>query len=241
MAVVHDFTGANLAGARFRNVDLSGAVMRGVYASTLELDGAFDRLTVNEVDVMPLVEAELDRRYPERPKMRPQTAAQHREAWEILERLWWQTGERARRLPPARLHERVDGEWSFIETLRHLVFATDAWINRALLGEPFPFHPLGLPHEEMPPAHGVPNDPAARPSLDEILAVRADRTATVRGVLDGLTDERLTEMTEPVPEPGYPPSTSYPVRRCLSAVITEEWQHRLFAERDLDALQRPQR
>jgi hypothetical protein len=27
------------------------------------------------------------------------------------------------------------------------------------------------------------------------------------------------------------------VRRCLQAILTEEWEHRLFAERDLDALQ----
>jgi len=43
-----------------------------------------------------------------------------------------QTVERARLLPPDLLHESVDGEWSFIETLRHLVFATDSWIRRVI-------------------------------------------------------------------------------------------------------------
>jgi hypothetical protein len=52
--------------------------------------------------------------------------------------LWGGTVERARRLPPALLHESVDGEWSYIETLRHLVFATDARIRRAILGDPAP-------------------------------------------------------------------------------------------------------
>lgn len=37
----------------------------------------------------------------------------------------------------------VDGEWSFSQTLRHLVFATDIWLGRAILGSD-DFHPLGL-------------------------------------------------------------------------------------------------
>ena len=109
-------------------------------------------------------------------------------------------------MAPELLHERVEGEWSFIETLRHLVFATDAWVTRALLGEPSPWDPLDLPHDEMPDEPGVPRDRAARPSLDEVLALRADRMATVRRVIADLTDERLAGMTEPVSEPGYPES-----------------------------------
>jgi hypothetical protein len=60
--------------------------------------------------------------------------------------------------------------------------------------------------------------------------------ATVRRVLADLTDERLAGMTEPVLAVGYPESHSFPVKRCLRAIINEEWEHRLFAERDLDAL-----
>jgi hypothetical protein len=142
-------------------------------------------------------------------------------------------------LPDDAVHERVDGEYSFVETLRHLVFATDAWVLRAVLGRPKPYHPLGLPHSEMPAdTPGVPHDPEARPSLDEILAVRADRMATVARVLDGLTDERLHEMTEPVPEPGYPASQAFQVSRCLAAVVNEEWLHREYAERDLAVVER---
>jgi hypothetical protein len=85
---------------------------------------------------------------------------------------------------------------------------------------------------------GVPNDAAARPTLDEVLAVRADRVAAVREVLAGLTDERLAGDTIAVDAPGYPPPQAYPVRRCLRAVVNEEWLHRLYAERDLDVLER---
>jgi len=196
-----------------------------------------ENLRVNGVDVVPLVEAELNRRYPERAKMSPADAAGYREAWDILERLWSETVERARGLAPELLHERVDGEWSFIETLRHLVFATDAWVKRAILGVPSPWDPLDLPHDEMPDEPSVPRDLDARPSLDEVLALRADRMATVRQVLAGLTDEKLAGMTEPVMEPGYPEPGSFAVRRCLQAILNEEWEHRLYAERDFDALE----
>jgi DinB family protein len=205
----------------------------------VDISGLISNLRVNGVDVVPLVEAELNRRYPDRAKMTPADADGFREAWGTLERLWQGTVERAREMPPGLLHERVDGEWSFIETLRHLVFATDAWVRRALLGEPSPWDPLDLPHDEMPGEPAVPRDRAARPSLDQVLALRADRRATVRQVLAGLTDERLAGWTEAVTEPGYPEPESFPVRRCLQAVLSEEWEHRLYAERDFGLLQAP--
>jgi len=231
------FHDVDLSGARFHEVDLTGAVIRGAFLVNVDIDGQIENLRVNGVDVVPLVEAELNRRYPDRVKMRPADADGFREAWDILERLWPQTVARASRMAPELLNERVEGEWSFIETLRHLVFATDAWVKRAFLGEPAPWHRLGLPHDEMPDLPGVPRDRSARPSLDEVLALRADRMATVRQVLADLTDERLAGQTEPVLEPGYPEPESFAVRRCLQAILNEEWQHRLYAERDFDVLE----
>jgi len=231
------FHDVDLTGARFDLVDLTGVTIRGSALVNVDISGEIENLRVNGVDVVPLVEAELNRRYPDRVKMRPADADGFREAWGILERLWPQTVERARRLAPDLLHEQVDGEWSFIETLRHLVFATDAWVRRAVLGEPSPWDPLDLPHDEMPDEPSVPRDRGARPSLDQVLALRADRMATVRQVLASLTDEQLADRTEPVLEPGYPEPESFPVRRCLQAILSEEWQHRLYAERDLDALE----
>jgi uncharacterized protein YjbI with pentapeptide repeats len=236
-----DLTGArfehvDLTGSRFRNVDLTGTTIRGALLVNMDIDGLLENIRINGVDVVPLVEAELNRRYPDRAKMTPADADGYRQAWDILERLCQQTVVRARAMPPDLLHERVDGEWSFIETLRHLVFATDAWVRRAMLGQPSPWDPLDLPHDEMPDEPSVPRDSSARPSLDQVLALRADRMATVRQVIAGLTDATLAGMTEPVTEPGYPAPDSYPVRRCLQAILTEEWEHRLYAERDLDLL-----
>jgi hypothetical protein len=241
-----DFSGQDLRGSRFRDVDLrdsrfhdvdlSGAVLRGAQLDDAEIDGDVEGLTINGVEVGPLIEAELDRRYPDRGKMRPTDPAGFREAWDVVERLWQQTVARARRFDPGLLHESVDGEWSFIETLRHLVMATECWVHRAMLGDPAPWHPLSLPFDGMPDTPGVPRDRAARPSLDVVLELRHDRMATVRRVVDELTEESLAGVTEPVDGPGWPPSRSFDVRKCLLVVLNEEWQHRLYAERDLAVL-----
>jgi hypothetical protein len=231
------FHDVDLSNARFSLVDMTGVTIRGARLANVDISAEIENLRINGVDVVPLVEAELNRRYPDRPKMRPADAEGFREAWDILERLWQQTVERARAMPPQLLHERVDGEWSFIETLRHLVFATDAWIRRAILGDPSPWDPLDLPWDEMPDTPGVPRDRAARPSLQTVLELRRDRMATVRQVVNGLTDTSLDGHTEPVEGPGWPQPRRYPVRECLLVTLNEEWEHRLYAERDLDALQ----
>ena len=232
-----EFRASDLCRARFRGVDFRDVVMSGVEMCDVRIDGEFKNLLLNGVDVAPLVEAELDRRDPDRVKMRPTDPAGFREAWDIVERLWDDTVERARGLDPELLHESVDGEWSFIETLRHLAFATDCWVRRALQGDPAPWDPLDLPWDEMPDTPGVPRDREARPSLDEVLELRRDRMATVRTVIDGLTEESLAAHTEPVEGPGWPPPESFPVREVLLVVLNEEWHHRKFAERDLDAVE----
>ena len=243
-----DFDHQDLRGSRFYEVDLRGSsfrevyfkdvTMRGVVLDDVAIDGEFRNLVLNGVDVAPLVEAELDRRDPERAKMRPSDPEGYREAWNVVERLWAGTVERARGFPPQQLHESVDGEWSFIETLRHLAFATDAWVRRGVLGDPAPWDPLDLPWDGMEDTPGVPRDRGVRPTLDEVLRLRHDRMATVRHVVDGLTPESLAASTEPVDAPGWPtPGRSFPVSECLLTVLNEEWHHRLFAERDLDALE----
>jgi hypothetical protein len=232
-----EFRAADLSRAQFRGVDFSGVVMRGVELVDVRISGEIQNVVINGVDVAPLVAAELDRRDPDRVKMRPTHASRKPSAWDIVERLWDATVARARGLDPALLHESVDDEFSFIETLRHLVFATDAWVRRAILGDPSPWHPLDLPWDEMADTPGVPRDRKARPSLDDVLALRRDRMATIRTLIDGLTDESLDTQTEPVEGPGWPPPRSFPLRECLLIVLNEEWYHRLFAERDLDVLE----
>jgi len=224
-------------GSVIRDSDMNGVTMRGVGISDTSIDGEFNNLVLNGVDVAPIIEAELDRRDPDRPKFRPTTADGFREAWDVNERLWAETVDRARTLDPERLHESVGGEWSFVQTLRHLAFASESWVGRCLLGDPSPWHPLSLPWDTMRPTPGVPQDRDARPSLDEALALRHDAMALVRRVVDTLTDEQLDTQTAPLVGPGWPPEgATFPVRECLSVVLNEEWWHRRFAERDLAAL-----
>lgn len=232
------FINVDLSGSRFHNVDLTGARIRGALLLNVELDGDYEGLTLNGVEVGPLVDAELNRRHPDRVLMRPTDAAGYRAAWAAHERLWPITIARARALSPAQLHERVEEEWSFTETLRHLVFVVDAWVSRALLGEPAPYHALVVTHGEMDrDTTGVPQDPDARPSLDEVVDVLEGRMAIVHGYLGNLTDSALDGSTPELPAPGYPAAGTYAVRRCLRAVINEFWEHRMIAERDLAILE----
>jgi uncharacterized protein YjbI with pentapeptide repeats len=237
----HDFTGRELRRLFLHGADMRGGAiydtrLRGVDMSDIDIRGDLKNVRVNGVDIAPLVEAELERRDPDRAKMRPVDADGFREAWSIVEARWVATVARARGLPEQRLHESVDDEWSFIQTLRHLCFATDAWVARMVLGDPSPWHPLDLPWDEAPGWDGIPWDRDARPSLDEVLAVRSERQGLVRGFLADLTNEQLAS-TVSRPEPGWPNAHDLPVERCLRIVLNEEWQHRDFAERDLAALE----
>ena len=195
---VAEFTGDDLSGSRFERVDLTGAqfravdlsharlrgvnmtgvVMRGVELVDARIDGDIHDLVVNGVDVAPLVDAELDRRYPDRAKMHPTDPVGFREAWDIVERLWDGTVARARGVAPELLHESVDGEWSFIETLRHLVFATDAWVRRTILGDPCPGDPLDLPWDEMPDTPGIPRDRRTASRCGSVSSSSSTRSGT---------------------------------------------------------------
>lgn len=231
-ATLHD---VDLSRTRVRAAYLDGVRMTGVEVPDLEIHGELGRLVVNGVDVVAYVEAELDRRTPERASMRPTDADGFRTAFATLDRLWEGTIERARGLPPEALHEQVDGEWSFTETLRHLGFAHACWVGGTVLGVPFPWHPLDLPWDEAPVVEGVPWDRDARPSLDEVLDVRAQRRTTLATVLDALTDDGLAEpVTSAVPY--LQDAEGLTVAQCLQVVVREEWEHRLYAERDLDRL-----
>ena len=51
-----------------------------------------------------------------------------------------------------------------------------------------------------------------------------------------MTDEQLaSDVTRT--EPGWPRLEHFPLKECLRIVVNEEWEHRLYAERDLSALE----
>ena len=148
-----EFVDVNLRGARFVGADLSGVVMRGVDVAGAEIDAPwlFDGenfLRVNGVDVIPFVDAELNRRFPGRAERRAADPDGLRAAWAALERTWAATLERVAAMPAGTVDISVGGEWSFAQTLRHLVMATDMWLRRAILEIEQPYHPIGQPNVE---------------------------------------------------------------------------------------------
>jgi len=233
----------DLAGLEIRDCEVSGLKVVDCYGSTVYLGGAFERVVVNDVDVTGYVEAELDRRHPARRLAREaESPDDYRTTWDVIESLWAATLDRARLLPEVELHERVDGEWSFVETQRHLLLASDAWLGNAVLEEDAPYHPLGFPHG------GMPADQAARlgltidatPTLDEVLAPRRRRMATMRQVVEGLTEAELDRTCRRKPAEPYP-DQEYVVRRCLKVVLKEEVEHHRYAVRDLAVLENGER
>ena len=86
----------------------------------------------------------------------------------------------------------------------------------------------------------MPRDRGARPSLDAVLELRRDRMSSVRQVIEGLNGTPQDSQTKPVEGPGWPPPRSFSVHKCLLIILNEEWEHRLYAERDLDALEAAQ-
>ncbi|MDA8359324.1 MAG: DinB family protein, partial [Actinomycetota bacterium] len=146
--------GPGLRGARLEDLDLSharlhapnfeGAKITDAWFYGADISGDLEGLRLNGVEVAPLVVAELERREPERRKLRAADPAGLADAWAMIEERWQMTVARARELPVQVVHERVDDEWSFVETLRHLVMATDSWLRRMVKGMDHPYHPWGL-------------------------------------------------------------------------------------------------
>ena len=194
------FRQADLTGATFRDSDLSGVRIASSQVDDLRItgfDGQAGKVVVDDVEVSDFVRAELDRRYPERVQYRAmETADDYRAMWHELERLWSETTARARQLPENVRQERVDDEWSFVETVRHLIFGIDIWLGRMILGEQGPFHRLGLPTTDCAPSEaadlGV--DLAATPAFDEIVTEYSRQAARVGDVMAAVTDDQLEQV-----------------------------------------------
>lgn len=230
---------SNLDGLEIRDCEVNGLKIVDCYGSNVYLGGAFERVVVNDVDVTAYVEAELDRLSPTRVLARDAaTPDDYRAAWDAIEAQWAATLDRARLLPEALMHEQVGGEWSFVETQRHLLFCSDAWLGNTVLEEEAPYHPLGFPYG------GMPADASAKlgltleanPTLDEVLAPRRARMATMRRTVDGLTEAELDRVCARKPADPYP-DQEYVVRRCLKVVLKEEAEHHRYAVRDLAELE----
>ncbi len=230
------FTRVDLSGVRMRDVDLTGARITDALLVGAQLSGLIEGLTVNDIEVAPLVAAELDRRHPERLLLRAEDAAGLREGWAAVEAFWRPTLAVAEDLPESRRQERVEEEWSLVETLRHLIFVTDAWFGRAVLGRDHPYHPFGLVPAFLRDGSALGLDPSATPSFSAVLAVRDERVAEVRAYLATVDEDELARPRRGDDDRGYPPATTHTVLDCLHVVMDEEWNHHQYAVRDLTIL-----
>ena len=229
----------DLTGSHFRNIDLSGSRLRSAFLrdvvftdawiEDVRIEGHIASLVVNGVDVTDFVEAELDRRHPERLGLRPEDVDGVRRAWSDAIARSDEAVTRARRLPPDLLDARVDDEYSFVQTLRHLVFAMDKWFTAPVLGEPF--HPIGMPNTGSvdQPWEGL--DGQVSPSVSEALAVRAARATRLRDFCRSVAQEDFTRSID-VLENG-----AHPLQECIYTVFEEEFWHNRYARRDLERLE----
>ena len=231
------FVDANLRGARFVESDMSGVIMRGVEIKEVDIDAPWlsdgeSFFRINGVDVIPFVEAELDSRFPGRSQRRAADPEGLRTAWAELERTWAATLERVASMPAGTVDISVDGEWSFAQTLRHLVLATDVWLRKAILEVEQPFHPIGL-RDRNETGEDVSIFITGTPSYPDVLEARAGRIAMVRDFLATVTSDELATTRRNPHSPDYPETT----RSCLHVILEEEWEHHRFAVRDLDTIE----
>jgi len=229
------FHRVDLAAARFRSSDVSSVVMRGVDVDRSEIDAPWlydGTFIVNDVDVVPLVDAELNRRFPGRAERRAADPDGLRAAWVALQAAWQTILERVAAMPEGTADISVDDEWSFAQTLRHLVLATDMWFGKAILEEEQPFHPLGL--MDVASADEVQKSIFAseQPTYDQVLEARAGRVAMVAEFLAHATSD---ELAAPRRNP-HNPDFGETVLSCLHTILEEEWEHQRYAVRDLDRI-----
>ena len=229
---MRQFNDEDFTGAEFRECDLSGARFIGAFMPDVVIDGLVTNLVVNGVEVMAYVETELDRRHPVRLLLRSDDPVELQEGWRQLRAAWNKTAKLLGSLPEGSEHLRVDGEWSMVETMRHLIFVHDSWFRRCVMGITEPFTSLGLGPSEVPDL-----DQSAQPSLDEVLAIRNRQGLEIDSWLGQVTPEQL-QQTAPVPDDDRWPSyaTGRPTRKCLGTVLNEEFEHHGFCVRDLNKL-----
>ena len=239
MRVMERFVDQDLTEAEFRECVLDRSRLIGVVMQGAEIDGLVTNLVVNGVEVMEYVEAELDRRHPVRLLIRSDDPAELLAGWRQLRADWAATIERMRATPGIE-HRSVNDEWSAVQTLRHLVFVHDSWFRRCCLGSTALFTPMGLGIEAVPEREEQGLDPAAAPTLDEVLAVRAEQGDELETWLETITPEQL-RAPAPIPDDDrWPPyARGRSVKQCLGTVLDEDWAHHGFCVRDLDLIQTP--
>jgi uncharacterized protein YjbI with pentapeptide repeats len=233
------FRDVNLSGATFENVNLVGATICNANLEGMRIEDAnIDGLTVFGFRVDELLHAELDRRDPERARLRmrdlydPEAV---REVMARLEEIRAAFRQRLRATDAGLLATRPSAdEWSALENVRHMLFAEDIYLNRFILQNDKPLNRLGLLPEFLQSRAGY-EDVGREPSddLETVLAAWDAVHAGMRAFLGDLTPERLQSTARNLD--GEPGRT---VGEMLQVLARHDLEHIRQAEAALAALER---
>lgn len=235
-----DFEGATFIKCDFTNAtirfsDVRGMKIRSTDTNGLDIDDHdlfFGKLIVNGVDVVPYVNAELNKQFPGRELQSAQTLDGLHEGWVAVQKAWQETIDET---PEEWRDVQVNDEWSLSETLRHLILATNAWLGSAIQRQEHPFHDIGLIFTgaaEMGFDMSIFRED--EPTWEEILQVRAEHQQAVTDFLNGTNEEEIAEERDnPWGGDDWHPT----VGDCIRVILEEEWAHLRYIRRDHAELQ----
>ena len=218
------FWGADLTGAHFRDVNLTNASISHAWLIDVDIDALVEGLVINGVDVTDYVN-ERDPWFPLRTMIRADTVDGMVATWAALEHEWSITMSLAAALPDAAMFESVNGEWSLVHTLRHLVFATDKWFTAPILGQAF--DAIGMPNSGSASLAWPGIDRDATPTASAVAEVRRGRMASFGAFLAAVSAAELQRQVD-VAENG-----PHSILDCVHTVFEEEFWHNRYARRDL--------
>jgi len=158
----------------------------------------------------------------------PNVQTAQKNAAELIE-LTNATLARVAALPDDQQHQRVDDEWSAVQSIRHLVLVLDLWLSKTVQGEDDPFHPIALPPTFMPAKlPGTSIDPDADPTFDQACDVLRQRLGRLELYVSGLTPDELDRGIE---------AHAKTVGGALNVIFVEVGAHNRFINRDLDIIE----
>ncbi|MBN1810916.1 MAG: DinB family protein [Anaerolineae bacterium] len=195
------FEDVNLAGATIRNANLAGVTIRNANLEGFRIEDAnIEGLMVFGFRVDELIDAECDRRDPERARLKMRNLCDPESVHEVMARLEEIRAAFRQRLcaTDVRLLAARPGadEWSALENVRHMLFAEDLYLNRLILQNDKPWNRLGLLPEFLQSRDGY-EDVGCEPSkdLETVLAAWDAVHTDMQAFLADLTPERLQSPT----------------------------------------------
>ena len=225
------FWGVKMAEARFRDTDFDKTSFFHTYWRNVEIDGEIHGLVVNGVDVTEFVNGN-DRWYPLRYQLSPSDAAGIRASWSELHDEWSRLLALVAQATPSVAEKSVNGEWSLLDTLRHLLFVMDKWFTLPILGGRN-FDPWGLPNTESQGTEWPGLGRMANPDFETVVRAREEQRNRFAAYIQTLDVDTLPTSVD-VLENG-----AVPALMCFHVVLEEEFEHLRYMIRDLERLGLP--